>query len=173
MREVYVLRHGEKDDQGVLTARGEEAARAMRGILPQFARVIASDSDRTILTAKLLIGRDPLVDKQASYAPAPTAVSETIRNLAKNRGISFLDAARQHNDPEVLRGIDEQAHKLNNLIDELLGALAEDERALIVSHDLTIAPAMGFRGMSAESIAPLTGYIVSMINGQSSVRRIN
>jgi broad specificity phosphatase PhoE len=156
-----LLRHGEKDAAGVLTSRGKQAAKALRLQLANFKRVISSDSDRAVLTAKLLTGKDPQVDQRAGYATASVEVSNEINALVKDHGISFLDAARQYNNPEVLRGIDEQAHALNALIDELLGELAEDEKALIVSHDLTIAPAMGFRGVSAESIDPLHGYVIS------------
>lgn len=170
MGEVYLLRHGEKDANGILTESGKRAAEAMRSILPSFVRVISSDSDRTILTATLLTGAAPQIDHRAAYATTSSAISSEINGIAGKNGISFLDAARHHNDPEVLRGIDEQAHALNALIDELLAEIAEDDRALIVSHDLTIAPAMGFRGMSAESIDPLAGYVIGMSDGAVSVR---
>jgi hypothetical protein len=96
-------------------------------------------------------------------------LSNTINTLARDGAISFLNAARQYDDTDVLRGIDEQAHELNAMIDELLSELSENEKALIVSHDLTIAPAMGFRGMSAEFLDSLNGYILSMTDGISSV----
>lgn len=166
-----MLRHGEKDAAGTLTERGKQAAEAMRSTLPDFVRVISSDSDRTILTAKLLTGEDPHIDRRAAYATTSSAISNEISALVQEHNISFLDAARLYDDPEVLRGIDEQAQELNAMIDELLDRLGEGEKALIVSHDLTIAPAMGLRGMSAESIDPLGGYIISAGNETPSVRR--
>lgn len=172
MKEVYLLRHGEKDGAGVLTERGKRAAAAMRPALPSFACVISSGSDRTILTAKLLTGQDPQIDHRAAYATTPAKISDAINTLASTHKSSFLDAARQYGDPMVLKGIDEQAHLLNLLVDELLGRLVEGEKALIVSHDLTIAPAMGLRGMSAESIEPLGGYVIRMAGGVSSVGRL-
>lgn len=170
MKEVYLLRHAEKDAAGVLTERGKRAAEAMHDMLPPFASVISSDSDRTILTTKLLTRKNPRIDQRAGYATTSLAVSNTINALASERNISFLDAARQYNDPEVLKGIDKKAHELNMMIDELLNELGEDEKALVVSHDLTIVPAMGFRGMPAESIDPLGGFIISLNNGTASVR---
>lgn len=171
MKEVYILRHGEKDAAGILTERGKRAAEALRSVLPPFAYVISSNSDRAILTAELLTGEDPQIDHRASYATAPPAISDEINRLATEHDISFLDAARQYNNAKVLRGIDVQAHALNALIDELLGKLEEGKKALVVSHDLTIAPAMGFRGMPAESIDPLSGYTISMSDGIASVQR--
>lgn len=169
MKEVYLLRHGEKDATGKLTDRGKQAAEAMRPLLPHFSYVASSDSDRTRMTAKLLTGKDPIVDRRAAFATTSAEVSEAINGLAKKHAISFLDAAREYNDAAVLRGIDEQARELNAMIDELLTELAEGERALIVSHDLTIAPAMGLRDMPAVSINPLGGYIISVTNEVMSV----
>jgi hypothetical protein len=171
MKEVIILRHGEKDAAGVLTERGEQAAEAMRRMLPHFVSIVSSPSGRAVRSAELLTGREPRIDKRAGFAMAPPEVSAAINALASAENISFLDAARKYNDPEVLHGIDQQAHELNTLIDELLNGLGEEEKALVVSHDLTIAPAMGFRGMSAESIEPLGGYVVGLNEETPSVRR--
>lgn len=171
MKSVYVLRHGEKDAAGVLAERGKRAAEALRGLLPHFAVVVSSESDRALLTAKLLTGEEPRIDTRASYALAPPAVSAAINALAAQRGISFWDAARQYGDAAVLAGVDEQAHGFNALVDELLGELSEGEQALVVSHDLTIAPAMALRGMTADSIDPLRGYVIAAGGGAVSVDR--
>jgi len=160
MKEIYLLRHGEKDAGGKLTENGKRTAKAARSTLPRFARIVSSDVERAVLTAKLIAGKGPTIDRRAAYASAPPEISLAINTLAKKHGISFLDAARTHNDPEVLRGID-----------ELLEELAENEKALVVSHDLTIMPAMEFRGMPFESIEPLCGYVIRMSDGAVSVRR--
>lgn len=173
MKEVLVLRHGEKDAAGVLTARGEQAAEAMGRILPHFVSVVSSPSGRAVRSAELLAGRKPSTDERAGFATATPEKSDAINALARKKNISFLDAAIEYDDPEVLRGIDEQAHKLNELIDEWLDKLNEDETALIVSHDLTITPAMGFRGIPAESIEPLGGYVISTGDGVPSVHRFS
>lgn len=164
MKEVYLLRHGEKDTDGTLTEDGVQAAQVMGPILPRFVRIISSDTDRTTLTAKLLTGEEPHIDDRAAYATTSSEISNEIDILAKSHNISFLDAARLYNNPEVLAGIDEQADALNTLIDQLLEELPENGKALIVSHDLTIAPAMGSRNMPAASISPLGGYVISMDN---------
>jgi len=171
MKEIYLLRHGEKDTAGLLTEQGKRAATLLRPILPRFARVFSSDTARTILTAQLLTGCEPVLDNRAAYATTSAKISDEISTLAAERDTSFLDAARLHNDLAVLAGINDQARMLNTMVDELLTELPENERALVISHDLTIAPAMGLRGMPAESIAPLSGYIISMADGATEVRR--
>lgn len=170
MKEIYLLRHAEKDASGALTERGRQAAEAMRSLLPHFALVVSSDSARAALTAKLLTGEEPRTDQRAAFAMAAPEASDAINALSLERNISFLDAARLYNDPEVLGGIDGKAHELNTMIDELFDQLAEDEKALVVSHDLTIVPAMAFRGMPPASIEPLGGFVVGSDNGAASVR---
>lgn len=161
MKEVYVLRHGEKDADGNLHERGKRAAEAMRPVLPTFIHVYSSPVERAAQTAFALTGTAPETDERAAFAMAPAEVSNAINALVHEQGISFLDAARQYNDTTVLEGVDSKARELNLLIDELLDVLPEDGKALVVSHDLTIVPAMALRGTSPESIEPLGGYIVS------------
>ncbi len=160
MKEVYLLRHGEKDDNQNLSERGKQAARDMRVQLPTFARIISSGIARADLTAHLLTGQEPEIDTRAAYATTSAEISNEIAALASQHGLSFLDAARLHNNPEVLAGVDEQAIALNALVEELLKTMKEGQKALIVSHDLTIAPAMGLRGVAPESIPPLCGYVI-------------
>jgi phosphohistidine phosphatase SixA len=85
MKEVYLLRHGEKDVAGSLTERGKRAAEAMRNTLPRFAAVICSGSDRTVLTAVLLTGKKPRIDRRAGYATAPADVKQYDQHLSKGR----------------------------------------------------------------------------------------
>lgn len=56
MKQVYILRHAQKDTIGNLTQEGRERAKSMQKGLPQFKIVIASDSPRTQDTATLLTG---------------------------------------------------------------------------------------------------------------------
>lgn len=160
MTEIYLLRHAEKSDNGVLTATGEEAAVTLGHMLPIFDRVIASDSTRTQVTAKLTTGISPEVDSRVSFYMAPSQKSDDINELAKTKNISFLEAAGIYDDTEVNEGIGNKASELNGLMDELLRA-HQDGRILIVSHDLSISPAMVRRGIELESIDFLQGYIIS------------
>lgn len=162
MREVYLLRHAEKQGaDGVLTEKGEEMARNLGKLLPHFVRVVASDSSRTQLTANLLTGVDPEVDLRAGYTTlASPEVSKAINDVALEQGITFLEAMQQFDEPELAAGVAAKAHELNQLIGELLADLGDDEKALIVSHDLTISPAMADRGVPLQSIEFLHGYVI-------------
>jgi broad specificity phosphatase PhoE len=170
MKEVYLLRHAEKSDDGILTPAGEQAAQAKRLGLPEFAKVIASESQRARLTARLLTGQEPIIDDRAGFSMSTPEKSVAINTLAKDRGISFLEAVQQYNDQEVLDGVRQKAQELNQFVDELLSNLADGEQALVVSHDLSISPAMALRGIPLESIGFLHGYVIQ--NTSSGVRRI-
>lgn len=173
MKQVYVLRHGEKDPDnpnGLLTERGERAARALRDSLPTFTRVYSSGVPRAMDSARLMTGVEPIEDARASFATAPPEVSAAIIAIVKERGISFWDAAHIYGDQEVLAGVAKQAGHLKELVDGLL-ALPDDGPALIVSHDLTIVPMALLYGMSGGSIGPLDGYVVSRDDDGISVVR--
>lgn len=169
MKEVYVLRHGEKGPDGALTDSGKRAAEAMHKVLPLFARVISSDSSRAVGTAERLAGSAPTIDTRAAYATTSAEISSAIDEVAREHNVSFLEAARIYGDPEVLDGIDQQAHALNELIVRLLEGLEKNQQALIVSHDLTITPAMELRGVKTEPIGPLGGYVIRMVDEEVSV----
>jgi broad specificity phosphatase PhoE len=160
MKEIYVLRHAEKDDNGVLTQDGKLAARALAAALPQFSVVIASESPRTQTTASLLTESEPRIDVRAGFYSTTQEKSGEISKIAQSQGITFFEAADIYNDGELSQGIRQQAMGLNELIDETLGELAGDSKALIVSHDMTITPAMAFRGQDRESIPFLSGYVI-------------
>ncbi len=159
-REVYLLRHAHKDDQGVLTEEGMEKASQLRKKLPTFLHVISSDSKRTQETARLISGKEPQVDPRAGFYMAHPEKSDELNRIAKEQNIPFLEAVVVLNDSEVLAGVDDKAGQLNNLIEELMKTLPEGAKAVIISHDLSISPAMKKRGIPLESIPFLSGYII-------------
>lgn len=160
MKEVYVLRHGEKDGSGNLTEQGKDIAKQLGGILPTFAVVIASNSPRTIETAALLTGKTPVTDDRAGYYDTTQEVSGSIAKLAAERSLTFLEAASVYNDGELVDGIQAQAAGLNSLADETLAGLSDGETALVVSHDMTMTPALVLRGEQPPVINYLSGYIL-------------
>jgi len=161
MKELYLLRHAEKNKDGELTEQDQIMASKIGALLPNFARVISSDSSRTRTTAFILTNKVPSTDKRAGFYAATQEKSDALNKLAAEKGITFFEAADLYNDGELLKGIRDQAEALNQLVDETLSALNDDERALIVSHDMTITPAMVLRGQTRESINYLTGYIIT------------
>lgn len=159
MKEVYILRHAEKEgNDGVLTQDGQLTAQKLKALLPVFMQVIASDSSRAQLTATLLTGMQPQVEEQAGFTMATPEKSDAINKIAAERNITFFEAAKLYGDSEVLNAIGQKAVGLNQLVDRTLSELNEGEAALIVSHDLTIAPAMVLRGQPSQPVPYLSGY---------------
>jgi broad specificity phosphatase PhoE len=160
MKEVYLIRHAEKDPDGILTPEGEEAAKTLRGTIPAFARVVSSNSSRTQKTAELLTGRKPEVDDRAGFSMSTQQKSDDINHLASENNITFLEAAIKYNDSEVLSGIDAKARELKELVTELLTGLEDGQKALVVSHDLSISPEVALDGVPLSSIDFLHGYVI-------------
>lgn len=158
MKEVYLLRHAEKDENGVLTERGQVLAKRLGKTLPRFVKVISSSSPRTKMTAALITSTDSLVDDRAGFYMTTQERSDAVSQLAAEKGITFFEAAYIYEDGALVKGINDQADKLNQLVDETLASLHDDEAALIVSHDMTITPAMVSRGEQRRSIDYLSGY---------------
>lgn len=161
MKEIHLRRHAEKDSNGIITENGERKARELSQHLPEFAKVISSNSARAVRTADLMSGQAPIEDERAGFYMATREKSDAINALASAEGLTFLEALQQYNDQEVLDGIDSKATDLNQLIAELFDELDIDEKALIVSHDISISPAMQQKGIPLESIQPLEGYIIT------------
>jgi broad specificity phosphatase PhoE len=159
MSKVYVLRHAEKDDKGLVSEAGLVEARNLAARLPEFDEVVVSPSERTEATARAISTVEPIIDERAGFAMASPELSEAINALAADEGISFLMAAIKYNNPEVMQGITDQAERFNELLDELL--VKDIENILVVSHDLTIIPAMQTRGSSVTNIPYLGGFVLS------------
>ena len=158
MKAIYVIRHAEKGSNGELTERGKQLANQLGGLLPKFAKATASGSPRTIETALRITGQQPATDDRAGFYMAAQDKSDAVNKLAADKRITFFEAADIYNDGELLDGINAQATDLNNLLNETLNSLNEGETALIVSHDMTITPAMVLRGQPRTSIDYLSGY---------------
>jgi broad specificity phosphatase PhoE len=167
MKEVYLLRHAAKDDQGELTNDGQKLAQKLGKLLPKFSRVISSDSSRTRLTALLITGAQPQIEERAGFYETTQEKSDAINELAAAKGITFFEAADVYNNGELLSGINDKAEGLNQLVDETLVELEDGESALIVSHDMTITPAMVVRGQPRQSIPYLGGF---RIDNEGTVR---
>ncbi|MFO0703688.1 MAG: phosphoglycerate mutase family protein [Patescibacteria group bacterium] len=167
---IYLLRHAEKDPNGTLTDKGRNEAKELRLKLPQFEKVICSDSARSEETASLITGTKPQVDKRCGFYMAPKEKSDLLNKIATDRKIPFLNAVAILNDAEVNEGINKKSDELISLIQETLQKLQQNGAALIVSHDLSISPAMEKFGIPLESIDYLSGYI---IDGENKVKKFN
>ena len=170
MKEIHLRRHAEKSSDGTLSKNGIETAKELSKSLPKFAKVISSDSDRARLTASLLTGAEVVVDMRAGMYMASLEKSDAINQLAVMYDLTFLEAVDEYKDKEVLEGIGDRADGLNQLIGELFDELKENEKALIVSHDLSIISAMMKKNISPVPIGPLEGYILKESGGVEATK---
>jgi broad specificity phosphatase PhoE len=82
MREVWLLRHAQKNYRNELTAGGETQAVEKRSSLPEFEAVISSPAGRTQRTAELLSGQHPMEDRRAGLeVEQPAKLNELIDEL--------------------------------------------------------------------------------------------
>ncbi len=160
MKEVYLLRHAQRGVSSPLSEIGKHQARQLGSKLPGFAIVIASNSPRTIATAELLSDRKPVTDNRADYYATTEEVSAEIAKLAAEKSINFFEAADIYNDGALVEGVQAQAASLNELVGDTLAELDDGERALVVSHDMTIVPAMVLRDQPRRSVNNLSGYVI-------------
>lgn len=160
MKEVYLLRHAERGIEDAISDRGQLLSRKLGELLPKFSKVISSDSPRTIITASLITGDEPQIDKKASFYEPTEENSPAIKQQAVDNKITFFEAADMYESNILKDGIYNQAQGLNQLIDETFSDLDENSKALIVSHDMTISPAMVMRGQPSQSVDYLCGYII-------------
>ena len=78
MKEIYVLRHAEKDATGNLTEEGKVVAVEFSKRLGRFDFVYSSNKPRAVETAVLLTGTQPIIDTRAGAIPL---TSEEVRNI--------------------------------------------------------------------------------------------
>ena len=169
MKQVYVLRHAPKyDTTGDLTEEGKGKAIDLQNKLPSFNLVISSDSPRTQETAILLTKIQPQIDRRAGYFNAPKEISDKINNQAKSHPAGFTGAYLDNE--QIKEYVNNQAKELKDLIFETLEKLGSDDKALIISHDITMVPAEKLLtdGPYTKSFNYLSGYIV---NGNKEFNR--
>jgi broad specificity phosphatase PhoE len=164
MKQVYILRHAQKDGQaGDLTEEGREKARNIRSKLPKFSLVIASGSHRTQGTAKILTSIDQKIDARAGYFQTSLEQNLIIDKMARQNPLGFTGA---YLDNEGIReNVKEKAKGLIELINETLNKLKDGQNALIVSHDITMVPAEQIMkhkevGVNNKSFKYLSGFSV-------------
>ena len=160
MKQVYVLRHASKDAEGNLTEEGKEKAKELQSDLPKFKIVIASESPRTQETAVLLTSVQPTIDKRAGFFNAPKEISDEINRQAATNPAGFTGAYLANN--EIKEDVSNQAKQLEELVYETLEKLGSNEKALIISHDITMVPAEKLLTdkHGTESFDYLSGFIV-------------
>jgi broad specificity phosphatase PhoE len=132
MKEVVVIRHGEKIDDN-LTPDGAIACKALAKRIGTFKFAIASERHRAIQTAELVSHLPVQSDVRANV---PSFPEEELVNLTETQEIHPLGIIGAIWEKESLINDARVAgEKLLDLVKQLLDQLLDGERALIVSHD--------------------------------------
>lgn len=160
MKQVYVLRHAQKNNDGLLTQQGRDTAKLLRRTLPQFKIVIASNSLRTQETANLLTGISPQIDLRAGYFNAPKQINDEINKQALVNPRGFIGAYLDNR--EIKDEVTKKAEGLIALVLEVLRKLNSEEKALIISHEITLVPAIALfmKNKNVLSFNYLSGFII-------------
>jgi len=133
MKYIQVRRHAPKHAKGHLTNEGKKLADKVKNKLPQFALIISSNKPRAIETARLLTGKEPIIDKRAGTPAFSLDIEQTLHREGQSH--PFGIAGVIFDNPEYKKMIKEQGKKLAELIKETLLKLPENGTALIISHD--------------------------------------
>lgn len=139
MKQVYVLRHGPKDKFGNLTAEGKKFVEQSIGKFGKFDAIFSSEMQRAIQTAQLLTGKVPEVDSRANVIDISPEEEEILFEKAKNHKYGI--AGLVFETPEYRKLAQQAGERLVSLLKEVLQALPENSRALVISHDSSIAAA--------------------------------
>lgn len=133
MKLIQIRRHAEKNADGSLTEEGKKQAQVIKKSVPLFDLIISSDKPRAIETAKLLTGKEPIVDARAGTPPFSPEIMKELHMLGQKH--EFGIAGVIFDNPQKREMIQIQGQKLAELIHETLQDLPENGQALIISHD--------------------------------------
>jgi broad specificity phosphatase PhoE len=163
MKVIYVLRHTEKDAAGKLTDEGKIAAAEVGKRLGRFDFVYSSDKPRAIQTAILLTGTEPVIDARAGGIHL---TPDELRSTHEQGKLHPFGIAGVLFDSDMYRSkIIVKGKELVEFIQEILGKLSDDGRALIISHDGAMVAAdmilLHMKLLKAEkTYRPLQGFRV-------------
>lgn len=163
MKEIYVLRHTEKDATGALTDIGKDIAKELGDRLGTFDIIISSPKQRAVETARLISGMTPILDDRAG---AIMLTPEETKNTHEQGASHLFGIAGVLFDNEVYRPrVLLKGKELAALIEETYNQLSDHARALIISHDGVMVAAYKVLThdtslKAAKTFQPLQGFRV-------------
>ena len=90
MKQVYIRRHAPKHSTGDLTEEGKKLAQEFGKQLEKYDLIISSDKPRAIMTAELLTGSKPIIDRRAGI---PTFTRKQKKKLDELEQINHYGIA--------------------------------------------------------------------------------
>lgn len=135
MKEVIVIRHGEKLDDN-LTPAGIIACQDLADRTGDFSLAFASERHRAIQTAELVSRLPVQVDSRATVPAFPSSELEKLVARQETHALGIIGAIWE--SESLVSDAREAGDKLLDLVKEVINTLHDGERALIVSHDGTM-----------------------------------
>jgi broad specificity phosphatase PhoE len=132
MKEVIVLRHGEKQGDE-LTSAGVLACQALAERIGTIHKAIASERHRATQTAQIISGLVVHVDSRANVPDFPNSEIDNLVSEQRTNPLGIIGAIWQK--PALVEDARIAGGRLKELVEDTLVGLDEGQRALIVSHD--------------------------------------
>jgi broad specificity phosphatase PhoE len=144
MKIIRIIRHSEWDTAtGELTARGIHLCREGGANFQGLQVVYSSPAARCIQTARYLTGLEPKVDQRANV---PDLTKDEFDYVMGQRHLYALGIIGALQDtPRVWPKWEEAGRRLLNLVADIAQVLPENGKALVVSHDGTMAAAQALQ----------------------------
>ena len=144
MKELYVVRHAELDEEGTPTPAGIACAQAVGALLPRFDVVISGGDAATDQTAMAMSGRENTVDCWAGMSPIFANHEQEVWQYEQPpKKFSVSDYIEySFADGTISREVSRHASGLRMLIYHTLYSLGDGQTGLIVSNGLCIMAAM-------------------------------
>ena len=140
MKKIYFIRHADWDHEtGNLSEKGKKQCEEVRETLPKFDLIITTNSPRTQQTARLLTGKESIIDERVNPLPL---TKEEIKVLAeKSKAQKYGMAGAILDTPTLVEPLKRRGKESVSLLHEILEKIAENQNALIISHDGVIVAA--------------------------------
>jgi len=137
MKQVYVIRHANWDLQNdKLTAETSQKCLEFKKRLGDFDLVFSSNFGRAIETARLLSGKEPVIDNRAGILKMSDETAKKITALRQNHPLGVVGVLFSFS--ENIEALQNVGSGLCSLIKEVFLKLPKNGKALVVSHDGTM-----------------------------------
>jgi broad specificity phosphatase PhoE len=135
MKEIIVIRHGEKDGDE-LTPDGILACHSLAKSIGVLNYAFASERNRAIQTAQFVSGLPVTIDARANVPSFPDSEIDKLVQVQKVHPLGIIGAIWEN--IELVNDAQNAGIGMQGMVYEIMSKLKDGERALIVSHDGTM-----------------------------------
>lgn len=132
MKEIIIIRHGEKDGDA-LTPAGILACKSLARSIGNLNYAFASERNRAIQTAELVSRLPVTVDARANVPSFPDSEIDKLVQVQKSNPLGIIGAIWENS--ALINDARNAGIRMQSMIDDIISKMDDGERALIVSHD--------------------------------------